>query len=248
MKIWISAGHSGGEVGAVANGTTEEAEMKSLCEKAVSDLKAQGIAVELVPTTLKLAPRIAWINANIHSSDTVIDFHMNSSPNKGRSGAEYYYERKKAAEHRLCTSLIAQWAKDVDIPNDGAKEDTASNPGSLGIIVRTKPRVFLLETGFITNPLDLEQVRKRGVFAIGNQVRMLLGLPVKTDTVEIPEWAQKAVDKAKARGWIQDWSDPNGHVTPERLSHVFANMKLIEKREEPMTWARLAVVLDKLVK
>lgn len=248
MKIWISAGHSGREVGAVANGTNEEAEMRELCTKTVEDMKAKNYSVELVPTNLKLIDRIAWINKNVHPLDTVVDVHMNSSGNKNTSGSEYYYERKKAVEHRLCTHLIEQWARDVDLPNHGAKEDTQSGVGSLGIIMQTKPRVFLLETGYITNTLDLDKVRKRGVFALGNQVRLLLGVAPKEDIVEIPDWAKLSVEKMVARGWIKDWSDPNGLVTADRLAQVFENMKLVEKGKGPMTWARLAVVLDKLTK
>jgi hypothetical protein len=248
MKIWLSSGHSGGQVGAVANGTNEETEARNIVVAAVEKMKNEGFAVELVPTNLKLAARIEWINKNIHPTETVVDVHLNSSGNKNTSGCEYYYERKKAVEHRLCTQLIARWSKDVDLPNHGAKEDTQSGVGRLGIIMDTRPRVLLLETGYITNVLDLAQVRKRGVFGLTNQVRMLLGVVPKEDEIEIPAWAAKSVEKCIARGWIKDWSEPNGLVTPERLSHVFGNMKLVSKTEEPMTWARLAVVLDKLVK
>ena len=86
--MYLSVGHSGNKVGAVANGTTEFQECAKIAETVVE--QAHG-TITLVPTTLDILPRIKWINEHAKESDVLIELHMDSASPTARGATVFYY-------------------------------------------------------------------------------------------------------------------------------------------------------------
>lgn len=64
----------------------------------------------------------------------------------------------------------------------------------------------------------------------------------------IPDWAKLSVEKARAKGVIEDWSNPNEVVGSEKMEWVFEKLGKLQKdsHEGKLTLLRLAVMLDKM--
>lgn len=260
MKVYLSAGHSGGEVGAVANGTNEETECKRIVEEAIEICQKAGFkTVYKVPTDLKLASRINWINTNIPVGDTlVIDVHMNSASALAK-GAEYYFFRGNDYAQRTASNQLKQWCKDTGIASRGIFPDTDTRHGRLGIIADTKPFVLLLEMGFITNTDDLEKVRKKAARALANQAILFLNdrllsmgeeprlvpAPTAGDKVIPPEFVE-SVMKAKQKKIIEYWDNPNEEIELWRILASLHKLGFVKDPTGKLTLARWAKILDNM--
>ncbi len=166
-RIFISAGHGGFEggrrdPGAVAGGTTEAQQMILLRDLIVPDLRSRGFEVFSVPDDLSLRQSIAWINTRAKSGDVAIEIHADAFSSPSARGATAFYiagnsERKKHAE-LILLSLLRQLPQ---LPNRGAKPDTATGVGSLGFCRQIIIPSILLEVGFLTNPEDRALITNR---------------------------------------------------------------------------------------
>ncbi|MFP4099834.1 hormogonium tapered terminus morphoprotein TftA [Coleofasciculus sp.] len=166
-RIFISAGHGGIEqggrdLGAIAGGTTEAQQMILLRDQIVPELRSRGFEVLSVPDDLSSAESIQWINARYRPGDVALEIHAGSSPNPSVRGTAVYYiannaERKNHAE----LILLALLRRLPQLPNRGAKQDTATGMGFLAFTRDTILPSLLMEVGYLTNPEDRFIIQNR---------------------------------------------------------------------------------------
>ena len=202
--IYISLGHGGGDGGARANGTSENAEVTKVAEQALTILKTQGVQIGLIPDG-RLPERIKWINTN--KVEIVIELHLDSAP--GASGCTLFYYDGFINVREAGQPLLDTYSKYSGIKSRGMKPDSSTRHGSLGIIRDTKPTAYLLELGFIQN--DLETVRTKSAVALAQAILQYLNKPLMTE-IQLQEWEKKALEYAnKAIGFNQ--SNPRTAMT-----------------------------------
>lgn len=165
-RIFISAGHGGGDSGAIAGGTTEAQEMILLRDQILPELRSRGFEVLSVPDNLTSRQSISWINARDRTGDIALEIHADAFNNPGTRGACVFHianntERKSQAE----MLLLALLRRVPQLPSRGAKPDTATGVGRLAFCRDTTIPSMLMEVGFLTNPDDrfLIQNRRRDI-------------------------------------------------------------------------------------
>lgn len=163
--LYISIGHSGKDGGAVANYTTEYSECFAIWEELEKQLKRSTIRYQLVPTNLLLTQRIKWVNERATNDDLLIELHMDSAP-RGASGCTSYYYTGNETAKQKAGLFIETYSQYASIKSRGAKGDTTTRHGRLGIVRDTVPLAFLIELGFLTNSDDLTHVRTHGAIAL----------------------------------------------------------------------------------
>lgn len=166
-RIFISAGHGGIErggrdLGAIAGGTTEAQQMILLRDQIVPELRSRGFEVLSVPDDLSSDESIQWINARSRPGDVALEIHAGSSPNPSVRGTAVYYianntERKNHGE----LILLALLRRLPQLPNRGAKPDTATGMGFLAFTRDTILPSLLIEVGYLTNPEDRFIIQNR---------------------------------------------------------------------------------------
>lgn len=152
-KVFIAAGHGGGDSGAVGQGTTEAAECIDITNKVVAILRADGrLEVDHVPNELGLQGAISYINGRTgHIDDGLaVEIHKNSTVNA--HGVETWYPDdpdSRAIAQRIQDKLAAHLG-----PNRGVKPDTQNRWGRLGFCRDTNIWAMLIEAWFISDGGD----------------------------------------------------------------------------------------------
>lgn len=154
-RIFISAGHGAGDPGAVAGGTTEAQEMILLRDQIVPELRSRGFEVLSAPDDQSPSQKLSWINARTLTGDVAIEIHADAYENPGTRGATVFYiagntERKNQAD----ILLLALLRRLPQLPNRGAKPDTATGTGRVAFCRQVSIPSLLMEVGFLTNPDD----------------------------------------------------------------------------------------------
>lgn len=165
-RIFISAGHSTSDPGALAGGTTEAREMILTRDLIVTELRSRAFEVLLVPDDLDLRQTIDWINSRSRSGDVALEIHADAFSNPTVRGTSVFHIannnlRKQHAE-LLLLSLLQRVPQ---LQNRGARPDTSTGVGSLAFCRQVVPASLLMQIGYLTNPDDrfLIQNRRRDV-------------------------------------------------------------------------------------
>ncbi len=226
MALIISCGH-GGESGAVANFTTEHAEVVVIAKKLAELCSKTSTKVVLVPFDLSLSGRIKWINQRYTSEDLLIELHMDSAT-PAASGATMFYLTESEFAKNGATKMVERYAETVGIKSRGAKGDTTNRHGRLAIIRDTKPLAFLLEMGFITNNRDLTQVRVNAAQGIQHAVFNFLNLNIMDEKKPSTIHAEAVAEAIKLG--ISNGERPTEVATREEVIHMVLNAyKLLKK-------------------
>lgn len=179
-KIIIDAGHvDNTDPGAVANNTTEHAEVKRLAlyimEKLPTLPEFSGYTFDLVPTNKTLTEKIAYINATATNKDYAVSLHMNSAT-ASATGIQTYYLTESQSSRTLASRLQSGLVSILGLRDRGIFGDTTNRHGRLGFVRDTVTTSFLLELGFITNINDLTVVHRIGGDAVIEGLRRMLDL------------------------------------------------------------------------
>lgn len=210
--IYITAGHSSTDPGAVANGTTEHTVVKGIAERLV---QRNSKTLKLVPIGPGLRERIAWINTHTHKDDLLISLHMNSA-NPLAHGAEIFYQGGSESDKQEASRYIKIYSNKTELWNRGAKTDYSTRHGRLGIIRDTKPRAFLIELGFISNMEDLVIVRNTAVAGLEAMLQ-LNNEPMKDR--QLAEWEEQAMKFGEESG-IMTGGRPLDNITRVEVAEV----------------------------
>ena len=228
-RIFISAGHGGLEngrtdPGAIVAGTTEAQEMIELRDLIVPELRSRNFETLFVPDDLSLVQSIDWINGRSRPGDIAIEIHADAFSNLTVRGASAFYianndDRRGHAE----LLLIALIRRVPQLPNRGAKPDTAAGVGSLAFCRNVALPSLLLEVGFLTNPDDraLLQNRRRD-FALGIADGLAAWSNQIASTTPLPDTPQTSTQSPYPSIGIRlnDQAYPEGGILVNNNSYV----------------------------
>lgn len=148
-KLAIFGGHNGtSESGASGNGLTEKAVAKEAAQIATAYAKACGHSV-VNGFGKSLSERIKY--ANSENVVAVLELHTNAG---GGQGAETLYCEGVASAKEDAIS-VAKAGSIKGLKNRGAKGDTTTRHGRLGIVRDTKAPALLHELFFIDSASDV---------------------------------------------------------------------------------------------
>lgn len=157
--IYIVAGHSNSDSGAISNGLKEADLTKRIRDLIYTRIK------ELQPKALvtkdddkdTLSQVIAKIKPKITSKDVLLDIHYNAATPKA-TGVECFVSDNASAKSKELADVIATTTSTITgINNRGVKKESQSARGRLGIL-NMKCTAVLWEVAFISNPSDIDKV------------------------------------------------------------------------------------------
>lgn len=182
MKIFIAAGHGGGDPGSLGNGTTEAAEVISIIDKTVGYLNGHlpsEIELIVIDHRLELKDEVTTINRQTTDlqKDIAIELHMNNNSGQPGTGIETYYGKETLAR-TLQNNLVF---------NLGLRDRGVKDGNWLYFNKFTKPASSLIELGFLNNVSDLKRVREYGAQALAKAIGKAIGITIPEPTEPPPE-------------------------------------------------------------
>lgn len=158
-KVFLIAGHGGGDPGAVANNVREADLARELRDLMAAALRKKGVLVMTDPDTLNLRGTIAWVRQHAEFEDVLVDTHFNAAT-PAATGAEVFIRRTYSDTEMQLAQRLASSLSDVQgIRNRGVKLESQTRHGRLGILHSGVHCSALLEVGFLTNAGDLKAYR-----------------------------------------------------------------------------------------
>lgn len=238
MKVFISLGH-GGEVGAMANGTNEHAEVVAVANKIKQYLPVIPFEVVFVPYEYNLEQRIKFVNQTGTKDDYLLELHMNASGSMRTRGSEVYYYAGYPNLQMIAAKIAENYSVFSKTMNAGPKKDTEVRFGRLGIIRDTKPIAFLIEMGYITNVDDLMLVREKSAYAVVQALMALTGNKyLESTTIPKISVVTTPVDPHKiAVDWaittkVSNGERPKETATREEVLHMIFNYHKFLKNDQ----------------
>lgn len=158
--IFIAAGHSNSDPGAVANGKREADLAKEYRDLLVSELISQskGVVISQDNDNETLSQTIQRFNKLARESkqiDIYMSIHFNSASSSVR-GTEIFIPERHTVDERLIGKMLVMTASDImDIRNRGVKVPSQSARGKL-YIEQLLDVNLLFEVCFITNKWDIQ--------------------------------------------------------------------------------------------
>lgn len=242
--FYISIGHSGGDVGAVANGAIEFNVCEKIGNKVVEILNAKKLPSKVVDPSLKLSPRIQLINKIATAEDVLIELHMDSASPSARGATVFYYTGDTKSQ-KMADLLADKYCSVTGIKKRASLGDTQNRHGRLAIVRDTKPRAFLIELGFISNVEDLKIVQEKAVDALVLAILEMLGIAPIIEEDKVAPWAEEAFKKAEKKGFSKN--DLNAPIDPVRLRKCLVKANVdIKDSNNPVTYQEFVVILDRL--
>jgi len=177
-KIFVNAGHSFSDPGAISNGVKEAEEIMKIRDLLIPLLK-KNFEVLTVPDDLGLVESIKRVNEYMPELDDGLAFsiHLNAG---GGSGAEIYYYDGSLKSKKYAKTIIDEYCREMTMTNRGAKPDTSVVHKRLGWIRDVKAWSFLIEVGFIDNTADMKIISNHGrvADAINQAICKMFGVEV----------------------------------------------------------------------
>lgn len=243
--IYVGAGHGGVGAGGMDRGAFGHGESEwDVCTAVLHALlEKHKDRLRLVPQRLQLKNRIAWLEKHLAPDDVYVELHMNAATPTA-TGAEIFSKRGDNRKMTIARGMINRYCEKTELRNRGAKPDTATQHGRLGVIMDVRCESYLIELGFITNKGDLDIVKKKAVFGL----EAALKLP-STDIKDwVPSiWAKPAWDKAKKKGIISDQTNPYEEITSATMQWIFFNGGAFTEKpiKDTLQVQRFIVALDR---
>lgn len=148
-RIFISAGHSDADPGAVANGRTEAAIVLEFRDLVAEKLEKAGVAFSRDSNAngrnMPLRDAVKMIGAG----DLAVEFHLNAAASSSASGVETL---SAAKDYVFCGELCAAISKFLGIKNRGAKPENSGQHSRLAFV---QAGGIIVELFFLTNRNDL---------------------------------------------------------------------------------------------
>ena len=177
-RVFLDAGHGGGDPGALGNGLREKDINLSVTLKVGNILKNHGVDVRYSRTTdvfVELADRAA--RANNVGADVFVSIHCNAFSDPSARGVETYSYPGSSSGARLSqaiqNSIIASGVYTV---NRGTKT------ANFAVLRLTNMPATLVELAFITNSQDANILRNRQddlAIAVSKGILNNLGIPYR---------------------------------------------------------------------
>jgi N-acetylmuramoyl-L-alanine amidase len=150
-RLYLYAGHGGGDPGAISGNRTEGTETIRLRNTIQAKLASLigGDRIQIDDDKYRLEQVLAAYSPT--GKDILLDIHFNAG-SASASGCEVFYrwEGAKASAVELCKVV----SNCLEIPFRGAKDEKQSARKRIGILGETF-QCLLLEVCFISNPSDM---------------------------------------------------------------------------------------------
>ena len=147
--LFVSAGHSYRDSGAIGNGKTEADVVLDLRDRVIYELNRRGVVCAhdgVKGENLSLSDAIKMASRY----DVAVEFHCNAFSNPSATGVETLSDDDgMTLGQRLCDAV----AEAIGIANRGAKPEGSGQHSRLGFV--SKAGGIILELFFITNPNDV---------------------------------------------------------------------------------------------
>jgi len=173
-RIFLSAGRGGFEglerdVGIQVAGTTEAQEMILLRDWIVAELTARQVEVLPVPDELSAAQTIAWINERIQLGDVALEIHADAlDPTAVRGATVFYISYNQIRKTQAEQLIFALLRRIPQLPNRGAKPDSATHLGQLAFCREITQPSLLLQVACLSHDDDRALLQSaRRVIAAG---------------------------------------------------------------------------------
>jgi hypothetical protein len=121
----------------------------------VTELRSRSFEILSVPDDLSARQTLDWINGRSRTGDIALEIHTDAFSNPSVRGSAVFYisnnaQRKAQAE----TLLLALLRRVPQLPNRGARPDTATGLGSLAFCRQLVVPALLMEVAVLSNPDD----------------------------------------------------------------------------------------------
>ena len=160
MKVFISVGHGGSDVGAVANGVKEKDLNLSIAMACRDELKRHGVEVKMSREKDENDPLSEEIReCNAYAPDLAVSIHNNAG---GGDGAEVFHHHGGGKGKTLAENILAEIVK-VGQNSRGAKvRKNSQGKDYYGFIRETSAPAVIVECAFVDNASDLEILATEG--------------------------------------------------------------------------------------
>ena len=147
--LFVSAGHSYSDPGAVGNGKTEAEIVLDLRDRVADELNRRGVVCACDGVKGENLPLSEAIKlASLY--DVAVEFHCNAFSNPSATGVETLSDDDgMTLGQRLCDAVAGA----MSIANRGAKSEGSGQHSRLGFV--SNAGGIILELFFITNPHDM---------------------------------------------------------------------------------------------
>ena len=149
QSLFISAGHSKSDPGAVGNGHTEADIVLAFRDAVCDELEAKGISFERDGERGDNLPLRKAIQMASHH-DVAIEFHCNAFSNPAATGVETL---SAPSDMPLGEALCEAISDTLGIANRGAKGESSGQHSRLGFV--STGGGVIVELFFISNPHDI---------------------------------------------------------------------------------------------
>lgn len=241
-KLYLSAGHQGGETG--TRGPAGQRE--ELITRDLVDLSAKE-EVGTVPH-LKLADRIRWINTNLTAEQYLIELHMDSSDGLMEEDFGVYYYGGSEFSEKKAKALAKEYSRVMGVARYWVRPDTSARFGRLGIIRDTKPVAFILEMADI----DISPERFARLKAKFPEFLIAARMVALGNNPEAPsDWAAHAWGELYRNEQMRSvfaGVKPRDEVSIDLIlkSLAAADGDVVSDAKPPLTAERWATIMDRL--
>ena len=160
-RIFLSAGHSNADPGAIGNGYKEADLTKELRGLVACEIvKDTSIILSLdqdLWTSGETARRIGLLSKE---GDVLCDIHFNAATPQATGTEVLIPDEHSTMEKKIAAELSSGIASVLNIKNRGVKTEGQSARGKL-VFMRPKGRNILIEVCFITNATDMQSYQSK---------------------------------------------------------------------------------------
>lgn len=156
VKIYIDAGHGGGDPGAVGFGLKEKdltleiaKNIRNILQKEYENVKVKMSRTKDVEKSLDDRTN----EANSWGADLFLSIHINAGRGTGYEDFIYTSESRESKTRMIQESIHAEVMKVIDIPDRGLKQ------ADLHVLRESKMPAILTESGFIDQQSDAEKLK-----------------------------------------------------------------------------------------
>jgi N-acetylmuramoyl-L-alanine amidase len=229
----IDIGHGGSDTGALGNGLVEN-DMNLRVGLNLRDyLSRYDVQIRTTrdsDITLSNDARVELVNS--FSPDLCVSIHHNAASNAEARGAEVIHAHYDEYDDKLAIAILDKLSE-IGMPKRKAFTKLNSRGDDWYYMVRriwdSNTAAIIVEGGFVTNAKDAEMLKKPDFLnseavAIGNAIIEYLDLKLHEGN-----WWDKAMEKIKAEGLIQNMHHGNETVSWGEFAMVLS--RLLDKQK-----------------
>ena len=157
-KIYLTAGHRGGNTGVNVNGFQEAEETIWLRDQIAERLKKKGVQVFTDENEAQLNDVVKAINKTCEITDICVDLHFNAVANPTANGTEVFKPfNYSMTEIELAEDLLYATTYILETKNRGVKREGEGSHKRLAMLSNIKCNSVLVEVCFASNRADLDK-------------------------------------------------------------------------------------------